>query len=307
MNPFGTTLSAKLSVNQDNIPRGGEGFNPIHPDNDDYKEDEDRRRVIASIRDWVRTYLQTSANDEVKNLSQPCWERIVEMIGSDTFVPLDFKEISVDKKLEPDVFSQPKPFSSVQPLKSFTSALEKSANTDVKENVELENPVSEARPSPAAIPMPHGLFLSLVVHLPFNTIRTVVKIQGIKPPNQSSIEQDDLVRLREDEDGGLGYKKTIEIDHEIHTGPGHKMPPGKGRRARWKAGKERHSKASECHASAIQAQGKYEKDKSLKFFSGDSEHNEDEEEEEEEDIDANEVNTLVKNQRGTSVTNKRIS
>ncbi|KAI8453464.1 hypothetical protein BY996DRAFT_6530036 [Phakopsora pachyrhizi] len=67
------------------------------------------------------------------------------------------------------------------------------------------------------------------------------------------------------------------------------MPPGKGRRARWKAGKERHSKATECHASAIQAQGKYEKDKSLNFFSGDSEHNEDEEEEEEEeDIDANE-------------------
>ncbi|CAH7682465.1 hypothetical protein PPACK8108_LOCUS15399 [Phakopsora pachyrhizi] len=79
------------------------------------------------------------------------------------------------------------------------------------------------------------------------------QIQGIKPPNQSSItdksksnkEQDDL---------------TIEIDQEIHTGPGLKMPPGKGRRARWKAGKELHSKATECHESAIQAQGKYEKE-----------------------------------------------
>ncbi|CAH7668298.1 hypothetical protein PPACK8108_LOCUS2784 [Phakopsora pachyrhizi] len=37
---------------------------------------------------------------------------------------------------------------------------------------------------------------------------------------------------------------------------------------------------------------------------GISGHNEDEEEDEEEDNDANEVNTLVKNQRGTSVTNK---
>ncbi|KAI8452145.1 hypothetical protein BY996DRAFT_8520799 [Phakopsora pachyrhizi] len=88
----------------------------------------------------------------------------------------------------------------------------------------------------------------------------LVKIKGIKPPNQSSItdksksnkEQDDLVRLREDE--------TIEIGQEIHTGPDLKMPPGKGRRARWKAGKEQHSKATERHESAIQAQGKYEKE-----------------------------------------------
>ncbi|CAH7685857.1 clasp N terminal-domain-containing protein [Phakopsora pachyrhizi] len=74
--------------------------------------------------------------------------------GPVSFVPLDFKEISVDKKLEPEVFSQPKPFSTVQPLKSFTSALEKSANTDAKEHVEPENPASESRPSPSAIPMP---------------------------------------------------------------------------------------------------------------------------------------------------------
>ncbi|CAH7668526.1 hypothetical protein PPACK8108_LOCUS3043 [Phakopsora pachyrhizi] len=55
-------------------------------------------------------------------------------------------------------------------------------------------------------------------------------------------------------------QKMIEIDQEIHTGPGLRTPPVKGRRARGKAGKEQHSKSTECHESAIQAQGKYEKE-----------------------------------------------
>ncbi|CAH7682500.1 hypothetical protein PPACK8108_LOCUS17528 [Phakopsora pachyrhizi] len=183
-----------------------------------------RNRLKSKVEN--RLALASRVIEDVKMKSQP---------SSCSFAPVSNDHVALSKAISVPLPPDDKPFPSDHEVNHATAGIKLAASHPFDINQDIQDMLNQ------------GTGCS-------DLTNQSQEIQGIKPPNQSSItdksksnkEQDYLVRLREDE--------------EIHTGPGLKMPRGEGRMARWKAVKELHSKATECHESAIQAQGQYEKE-----------------------------------------------